>query len=278
MHYRWKATAGGFVAKPGSQPNISKEGNEATVQWTANGAASGEYTLSVQVTDEKGASGSCSLDVLVSAEQEHRDASISSGLGSEAARALLVKGNPQQTGYGLYSYILARRSMEDGGSDRLQAVLKSYLSLEDVNLEAGRKLPELNITYVPVTARSPQDPPKLPWILEYYDYPSASSLLSSLPRQEVKGDGPFIVSSIRPLQGSGTDPGPYILQDLSTVPVSIIPLWMEQFRSETTQQRVWERKSIGDMALHLRTFIAIAAEGYPIVQKSVFALIVTSKQ
>jgi len=278
MHYRWKATAGGFVAKPGSQSTISQEGNEATVQWTANGAAPGDHTLSVQVTDANGNSGSCSLDVLVSAEQGNRDASIGGGLGSVAARTLLVNGRPESKEYGLYSYILARRSLDGSDDDRLRAVLKSYLGLEDVNLEGFRKLSELNITYVPVTARSPQDPPKLPWILEYYDYPRASFLLSSLPAAEVKGDGPFIVSSIHRLQGPGTDPGPYILQDLSTVPVSIIPKWMEQFRNETTQQQVWEKRSIGNMALHLRTFIAIAAEGYPVVQKSVFALIVTSKQ
>lgn len=276
LHYRWKATAGGFMT-PGSPPTISQEGNEATVQWTANGTAPGDYTLSVQVTDANGNPGSCSLDVLVSAEQESRDASIGGGLGSEAARTLLVKGQPESKEYGLYSYILARRSMDDSGNDQLQAVLKAYLNLEDVNLEGAWKRPQLNITYVPVTARSPQDPPKLPWVLDHYDYASASFLLSSLPRQEVKGDGPFIISSIHRLQGSGTDPGPYILQDLSTVPVSMIPKWMEQFRSETTQQRVWEKKSIGDMATQLRTFIAIAAEGLPMVQKSVAAWIYPPK-
>jgi hypothetical protein len=278
VHYRWKATAGGFVAKPGSQPSISQEGNEATVQWTANGAAPGDYTLSVQVTDANGNSGSCSLDVLVSAEQENRDASIGGGLGSVAARTLLVNGRPESKEYGLYSYILARRSMEDSGNDQLKAVLNAYLKLEDVNLEGNRKLSELNITYVPVTAKSPQDPPKLPWIVEYYDYPRASFLLSSLPAAEVKGDGPFIVSSIHPLQGPGTDLGSYIIQDLSTVPVSMIPKWMEQFRSETTQQLVWEKKTIGNMALNVRNFIAIAAEGLPMVQKSVAAWIFTPKQ
>jgi len=277
VHYRWKATAGGFVAKPGSQPSISQEGNEATVQWAANGAAPGDYTLSVQVTDANGNSGSCSLEVLVSAEQENRDASIGGGLGSEAARALLVNGRKEQTDFGLYSYIVARKSMEASDNGRLREVLRCYLQLQVVDLGASRNHSVLNMTYVPVTTRSPQEPPKLSWILEHYDYPRASFLLSSLPAAEVKGEGPFIVSSIHPLQGPGTDPGSYILQDLSTVPVSIIPLWMEQFQSETTQQRVWEKKSIGDMALHLRTFIAIAAEGLPMVQKSVFA-IVTLKQ
>jgi hypothetical protein len=274
--YVWKATAGGFVTKPGSQSGLSKEANEATVRWDANGAAPGPYTLSVQVTDANGASGSCSLAVLVSEEQEHRDSSLGGGLGSEAMRALLVKGSTEQKGYGLYSYILLATRPDASNSQRYQEVLKAYLSLEDVNLETYFKLSQLNITYVPVTAE-PQGNPTLTWVLGQYDYPRARSLLASLPEQEVKGDGPFIVSSIQPLQGPGTKTEAYVIQDLSTVPVSIIPLWMKQFRSQTTQQRVWERKTIGNMALELRTAIAIAAEGLPMVQKAVGALIVTPK-
>jgi hypothetical protein len=284
VHYLWKATAGGFVTKPGSQSGLSKEGNEAMVQWDPSGAAPGPYTLSVQVTDANGASGACSLAVLVSEGQEQRDASIGGRLGSEAMRSLLVKGRTEP-GYGLYSYILLAARPDASNSQRFQEVLKAYLSLEDVNLEEYFKPPQLNITYVPVTAAPPQGPLALSWVLGQYDYARARSLLASLPRQEVKGDGPFIVSSIQPLpepeKAKGTErlqaSEPYIIQDLSTVPVSIIPLWMKQFRSETTQQRVWERKTIGNMALELRTAIAIAAEGLPMVQKAVSALIVTSK-
>jgi len=277
VRYLWKATTGGFVAKPGSPAALSKEGDEATVQWDPNGAAPGAYTLSVQVTDAQGASGSCAVAVQVSEEQEHRDASGGGELGSEAARALLVKGRTERKGYGLYSYILARRPLNAGSNDRLKEVLKAYLKLEDVNLEKAFKLSELNITYVPVT-RSSQNPLAVEWVLANYDYAAASFLLSSLPKQEAQGDGPFIVSSIQPLRGPETHADFYIMQDLSTVPVSIIPLWMNQFRSQTTQQRVWEKKTIGNMALELRTAIAIAAEGLPMVQKALGALIVTAKQ
>ena len=151
VHYQWKATVDGFVAKPDSQASLSKEGNEATVQWDANGGCPGAFTLSVRATDAKGDFGSCSLAVLVSSEQENRDAGIGVGLGSEARRALLVKGHTEQKGYGLYSYILMAARPDASNSDRLQAVLKAYLNLEDVDLEKYFKPSKLNITYVPVT-------------------------------------------------------------------------------------------------------------------------------
>jgi hypothetical protein len=53
---------------------------------------------------------------------------------------------------------------------------------------------------------------------------------------------------------------------------------MQQFRSQTTQQRVWEKKTIGNMALKMRTAIAIAAEGLPTVQKAVAAMITLTSE
>ena len=267
VRYLWTATAGGFVAKPG---------DEAIVQWKPNGAAPGVYTISVQVTDATGAAGSCSVNALVKEKKQRRNIPDGSELGSEAVRALLIKGRTEGKGYGLYSYILLAARPDPSNTDRFREVLKSYLKLENVNLEANFRLSELNITYVPVTAAPREDPPTLDSFLAQYDYFRARFLLASLPKQE--GDGPFIVSSILPLQGPGIDAGPYIIQNLSSVPVSIVPLWMKQFRSETTQQRVWERKTIGNMALELRTAIAIAAEGLPMVQKALASLIVITPQ
>jgi hypothetical protein len=270
--YRWKATAGGFASDAASGSGLSKQGAGATVVWDADGATAGTYTLTATVTNASGSSGDCSLSVLVSEEAVNRDASSTSGLGAEAMRALLVKGRAERNGYGLYSYILFAARPDAANTERYREVLKSYLGLEGVNLETYFKLAQLNITYVPVIAEPLEDPPTLDSVMAQYDYSRARFLLSSLPPQA--GDGPFLVSSIQPLKGPGTATGPYLVQNLSTVPVSVIPLWMKQFRSETTQQRVWEGKSIGTMALEMRTAIAIAAEGLPMTQKAVSGWIV----
>lgn len=277
LQYSWSATGGAFVSGTSAHPVLSKQGHEATVQWDANGAATGSYTLTAEVTGGSRAASPCSLNVLVVKEHENRgEASVSGELGSEAERALLVKGRTEQKGYGLYSYILLPARPDAESTPRFVEVLKAYLSLEDINLETNFKLDQLNITYVPVMSAMPGKLDPLN-ILDNYDYSRARFLLASLPPAQLKGDGPFIVSSIQPLQGPGTKPEAYIVQNLSTVPVSVIPLWMRQFRSETTQQHVWEKNEIGTMALHLRTAVAIAAEGLPMVQKAVATFVVTSK-
>lgn len=275
LQYRWKATAGGFVSDATS--GLSKESAGATVVWDANGVAAGNYTLTATATSASGGFGECSLSILVNEESEHRGAYEPAGLGAEAMRALLVKGRSERSGYGLYSYILFAARPDAGNTERYREVLKSYLALEGVDLETYFKLGQLNITYVPVIAEPQEDPPTLDAVMAQYDYSRARFLLSSLPPQT--GDGPFLVSTVQPLKGPGTATGPYLVQNLSTVPVSVIPLWMKQFRSETTQQRVWEGKSIGTMALQMRTAIAIAAEGLPMTQKAVSGWIVlTAKQ
>ena len=49
---------------------------------------------------------------------------------------------------------------------------------------------------------------------------------------------------------------------------------MQQFRSQTTQQRVWQNRSIGNLALNMRTILAVAAKGLPMVRQAVSEWIV----
>jgi len=260
FQYQWNSAAGKFDPPAASAP---------TVEWRPDGAAPGSYTLLANVAGPDGAAGGCELSVLVT--QEVRSAGGEPG--GEASRALLVMGTDERKGYGLYSYILFGSRPDAAAQARYEAVLRDYLTLEDVRLEKDFKLVQLNVTYVPVTADPPDaDNIQIDWVIKHYDYARARALLASL-KDRPKGYGPFIISALQPLQGPGSGARSYLSQDLSTVPVSVIPLWMKQFRSETTQQRVWEGKSIDSMALNLRTWIAVAAEGAPMVQQAVKALI-----
>lgn len=258
--YRWHATGGTFTPPAADSPKVA---------WTAHVTTPGRYTLSANVTDSTGATASCTVLVAVVAQvQRSAPAVVGSDLGSEAERDMLVRGSQEDAGYGLYSYILLGARADQSNTERYGAVLAAYLRLEDIRLGAYFEKKELNVTYVPVDSE-PAPALGVQGVLDHYDYERARFLLARLRDRnpDLTGDGPFIVSALHPLSEGVA--GPLIIQNLSTVPLSVIPLWMQAFRSQTTQQRVWQRRSIGTMALNLRTVIAVAAEGLPMAQRAV---------
>jgi hypothetical protein len=265
LQYLWQARAGEFMSSP-----PRREARERQVTWTPAGAAPGTYRLTVRVTGAAGSSGGCTLDVVVAEAARSASGAGAGGLGSEAERDLLLRGSREAEGYGLYSYILLGSRPDDSNSERFAAVLQSYLALEQIRLETFFKTNELNATYIPVD-KAPADDLSVPWLLDHYDYSRSRFLLKRL--QILDGDGPYIVSALHPLGGEdgpeAYKKGTCIFQNLSTVPVSVIPLWMKQFRSQTSQQRVWQNRSIGDLALNLRTILAVASEGLPMVRQAV---------
>jgi hypothetical protein len=263
--YLWKAGAGAFV--PGTP---SREATDRKISWTPAGAALGTYKLTVRVTSSDGSSGSCALDVVVADALRSAGGVGAGGLGSEAERDLLVHGSHEDGKYGLYSYILLGSRSNDSNSERYTVVLQAYLALEDIRLETYFPTMELNATYVPVD-KAPSSDLSVQWLLDHYDYSRSRFLLKRL--QILDGDGPYIVSALHPLGGEDSPEahknGTYIFQNLSTVPVSVVPLWVRQFRSQTTQQRVWQNRSIGTLALNMRTILAVASEGLPMVRQAV---------
>jgi hypothetical protein len=270
LQYLWQARAGELMSSP-----PRREARDRQVTWTPAGAAPGTYRLTVRVTGAAGSSGGCALDVVVAEAARSASGAGAGGLGSEAERDLLVRGSQEAEGYGLYSYILLGSILlgsrpDDSNSERFAAVLQSYLALEQIRLETFFQTNELNATYVPVD-KAPADVLSVPWLLDHYDYSRSRFLLKRL--QILDGDGPYIVSALHPLGGEDKPEthkeASYIFQNLSTVPVSVIPLWMKQFRSQTSQQRVWQNRSIGDLALNLRTILAVASEGLPMVRQAV---------
>jgi hypothetical protein len=275
VQYLWTATGGAFAAEAGKPGGLTSEAHGDTVQWVADHASPASYTITAQVTGPNQVKNSCSLTVLVAARPENRG-EPASPTGDQPERTLLLPGRKEQKGYGLYSYLLFGTKPDGNARPRFLEVLKAYANL-DAGLEAYFKLDRLDVTYVPVTAEPADSPDLATAVLEKYDYGHAKALLASLPKEKIDGDGPYIVSCIQPLQGPDSSTGPCLVQNLSTAPAGVIPLWMKQFRSETNQQRVWDNKAIGNLALNLRTAIAIAAEGLPMVQKAVSTFVFVSK-
>jgi hypothetical protein len=146
----------------------------------------------------------------------------------------------------------------------IQAYLDKILKLKE--LESFFEPSQLNITYLPVDKEAP-DRFTTDWVLDHFDYERARFLLASVPG--IHGDGPFIISSCHPLEGPNRVTEPYIFQDLSSVPPDAVAFWVQQFKSQTAQERSWDKETLSGVALRLRTAIAIAEMALPEVQKAV---------
>jgi hypothetical protein len=181
----------------------------------------------------------------------------------------LIKPSAEDSGYGLYSYVLFGSGPDDATRPRYESTIQAFLeTLADVHQLAAEKVPlqRLNITYLPVQRNPGNTPPAAPNILEIYDYAMSETLLSKLPGG-LRTQGPYIVSTLHPLS-SAPEPGQFLYQDLSTVPPSLIALWIKQFIEQASQDRFWEASAIRQFALDLRTAIEVAALALPDVERA----------
>ena len=253
--YTWTATAGHI------------EGHSAEALWDLSGASAGYATATVGY---KGPSGpaSCSLQIVIEESAGER------GPVRDRGHDLLVKNTPETPGYGLYSYVLFSAAPDDGSRPRylqlLQAVLAQAPSIEALGVYYDAA--QLNATYIPVVSGG-QPPVSAQWLLDNYDYAHARFLLHAVPGNLSRG--PYLVSSHQPLGKAAS--GPYLVQDLSSVPPHLVSLWTGEFLNQAAQEHFWEQSTGTMLALRLRTAIGIMAEGLPDVRKSLDSWISMSK-
>lgn len=185
------------------------------------------------------------------------------------ARDLLNPTSTEETGFGLYSYLLfdSRPPTGSRAEDRHLAALQAFVYMV-VPIAQSREhweQQEINITYVPVRSDVEETPASL---LANYDYARAQLLLTALPpdaRPLTQGAGPYIVSYRRPLtaiarQGAYVDDDEYLFQDLSSVPARVVRLWVGEFLSQVRQPEYWRDRPMQDFALRLRTHLASLAD------------------
>ena len=189
----------------------------------------------------------------------------------ETGRAFLVGNQPEDRGYGLYSYLLFGSPPTDITRNRYRAAITTYLELIPARIALEEFLPrdQLNITYLPLKVHPPERlSPKehTDWILQYYNYTRARVLLSALPGTH--REGPYIASSPKPLSSAKLLFGPYLYQDLSSVPPRLVELWVKEFLNQVGQERFEKKRIVEQLVLKLRTAIAILAEGLPEVQEA----------
>jgi hypothetical protein len=250
LHYTWSVTAGRL------------EGSRAEAHWSFTGVEPGTYTATIRVSDPRAEVADCSVQVIVRARPPLR-----TGSPRESGWSFLYQGEAEQEGYGLYSYLLFGSPPSGAARDRYLKAIEAYVELvPDIrSLEAYIARPDLNVLYLPIevppwSAISPE------WLLEQYDYARARFLLRALPGTH--RDGPYIVSALKPISGTGTLSGQYLYQDLSTIPPHLVSVWVKEFLNQAAQERFWEERTTEQFALKLRRTVGTLALGLPDVLKA----------
>ena len=253
LQYRWSVSAGQIL------------GQGATLQWDFADVQTGIYEASVTASDGVDAPTKCTLQVAV----ENRPRDVAPNL--ETGRAFLVKGKSEMVGYGLYSYLLLGSPVTESSRDRFLGAIDAYLRMigEIERFGAYFDAGKLNVTYLPVTAPVSEAIPSAQWILDNYDYARARAVLDLLPGTH--REGPYIVSLLKPATKFHGSLGPYLVQDLSTVPTKppeLISWWIREFLDQAAQEHFWQPKTLESLVLKLRTTVAIVAVGVPEVKRS----------
>jgi hypothetical protein len=252
----------------------SIQGSGLEVQWNLAGGSSGFNKATVTVVTADAKSADCSVQVIAT-EPERGERPME----RETTRAFLPKGQKEEAGYGLYSYLLLGSAPTDASRVRCLSAIEAYLTLmlplDDLqDIVAHNKL---NITYLPVRT-SPPPHPSPQWLLDNYDFARARVLLDLLPG--LHRQGPYLVSTLFPLSSSDPLSSRYLFQDLSTIPTDpkdLVSWWILEFQNQAAQERFWEPRTVESLALRIRTTISVLATGLPEVQKQVATWIAWSK-
>jgi len=185
-------------------------------------------------------------------------------------RGFLVGDSQEGLGYGLYSYVLLGSPPTEATHERVLALMREYLALpEAIQFKKPVSKGQLNVTYLPLV-RQPSviDPDS---ILNAYNYVRAQALLAKVPLGP-HIEGPYIISTGVPLsQVPILLPGQYLYQDLSSVPSTIVLLWVHEFMKQSAKKDYWRSRNGPQAALALRKAIATLAVGVDPPKRSLTA-------
>lgn len=251
MRYIWKASGGTI------------NGNGAKTLWHFDKTAVGLYRATVTVEGPRNAPAQCSIQVFV--EESDRSTSRRRDTG----RSFLKRVDKEPPGYGLYSYLLLGSPPTDSNRNRYLVAIGAYLhSISEIDKLADYEdRAELNITLLPVEdAPTPGASPE--WILAHYDYARSRFLLDKLPGDHARG--PYVLSTLKPLGEITALSDQYLFQDLSIVPAAppdLLYWWVQEFMAQAAQEHFRQERTASQIALRLRTTVAILAIGVPDVRQ-----------
>jgi hypothetical protein len=261
--YEWEVDAGIIL------------GSGEDVIWKATNTRYGPHEISVtrSLNDQVE---SCSATVYVGLG----DVGLTSSKKANGA-AFLLPGKKESAGYGLYSYLLLVKAVDDQIREQQLSTIMQIMSMPSIKaLESvmGSKK-SINITYLPVIKNPPgtvtnklEKKPELrtaaEWVLENYDYAHAAAKLSAI--QEESGDGPMFYSALVPLIPSDklSQENHLWLNISHLVSPEDIELWVKEFIIQTQQERFWESRSISILGLKLRMILSSMGYELPKVIKA----------
>jgi hypothetical protein len=244
--YAWTPTGGRLV------------GAGASRGWVLRDAGLGVYQTVIIMTGRDGQERRCTVQVKV--------VPPSGTMGGLPARSFLQSNASERAGYGLYSYLLLGAKPDGAAQGRYRSAVAEFVRLLPAIGQYSADINPLavNINYLPVSRIPTSD--SADRVLEQYDYARAQVLLRVLPGPHF--GGPYLVSVRTPLSSQTTAPKAYIAQDLSTVPDTLVGVWVREFLSQATQERLDSGFSLRGLALRLRTLIGVVALGLPDVVHS----------
>lgn len=201
-------------------------------------------------------------------------------------RDLLFAGEAERDGHPLYSYLLFAGASEGGREERerfksaIAAFVRQVRSAEALE-PSGAARESINIFYAPMRPIFEDTKPEsmrlhfaqrseagqLSLLLELYDHARAEVLMGHL---RLSGNGPFIVSVLRPLSRDpvrGSEA--FLVQDLSRVPPELVGLWVDEFKRQVVQEATEKPEHLRRLALSLRTQIAVLADAFAITKSAV---------
>ena len=179
-----------------------------------------------------------------------------------SGRDYLRTGKPEDSGYGLYSYILFGETMNSGNHDLYRAVLDAFMSIQEVRrYEEDERISRtnLNVTYLPLNDLPPSGA-TVDWLLDHYDYARAQIILSKLMDRFT---GPYIVSYSAPLSSAASvEAGRILVEDLSRITPDLAFLWFNEFTTQAGRPQYWDKPALRNLMVNLRTQVAVAAQAF----------------
>lgn len=207
-------------------------------------------------------------------EQSVRDTSSEMVDKYMPARNYLEKGNDEEEGFGLYSYILFTQRPEKDDSVKYAELIKTYMNKipELSDLTEYLEDSSINVVYYP-TISDPENyldtltiDESIKWLINNYDYARAIVYLRKIDADINKG--PYIISYKVPLSKSGVVKENFLLQDFSNVHYKVVSLWVDEFLEQSSQVEYWNEEQLKNFSNDLRNAIAIGAEGLIEIKKS----------